>query len=173
MPAMINGNINGLIMKTKTDKTMIGAAIVALLLCAVSIIWIIANSYCIATGSGEGCIYWHEDLYPVQAAVFIGRLVFKPMFYALIVAFIIKQFKAIKNGVLFPSINVKILYWLAFCYLIGNSCSDNVSTSLLFDGNTGSFIINGDTLLYAAVLVIFALIYKIAVNVSEENNLTI
>lgn len=160
-------------MKTKSYKKMMGVTIFASLLCAMSIVWIIAQSYCISTQSGEGCIHWHEDLYPLQLTIFIGRLLFKTSFYALIIVFLVKQLKAIKNGVLFAAVNVKIMYVLAFCYLIGNSCSDNVSTSLLFDGNTASFVINGDTLLYAALLVIFALIYKVAVKVSEEYNLTI
>ena len=74
--------------------------------------------------------------------------------------------------VLFPNVNVKIIYSIAACYLIGNICDDNISTALIC-GDNGAFLINSDTLLYAALLVIFALIYKVAVKVSEENNLTI
>ena len=160
-------------MKTKSYKRMKGVTIIASLLCAVSIVWIIAQSYFISTQSGDGCIHWHEDLYPLQLAIFLGRLLFKTSFYALIMVFLAKQLGAIKSGVLFPSVNTRILYAMAACYFIGESCSENISTSLLFDGNTGSFVINGDTLLYTAVLVVFAIIYNIAVKVSEENNLTI
>jgi hypothetical protein len=56
--------------------------------------------------------------------------------------------------------------------LVGNICDDNISTALIC-GDNGAFVINSDTLLYAALLVIFALIYKVAVKVSEENSLTI
>lgn len=159
-------------MKTKNYKGMMGITIFASLLCIVSIVWILVQSYCISTESGEGCIVWHEELYPVQLCVFIGRLAFKTLFYALIMVFLIKQFKAIRNGVLFPAVNVKILYSIALCYLIGSTCDDNVATAVHIE-NSGSFVINGDTLLYAALLVIFALLYKVAVKVSEENNLTI
>lgn len=160
-------------MKTKSYKRMIGVTIFASLLCAANIVWIITQSYFISTQSGEGCIHWHEELYPVQMVIFIGRLLFKTSFYALIMIFLAKQLKAIKNGVLFPSVNTRIIYAIATCYFIGESCSENLSTSLLFDGNTGSFIINGDTWLYTAMLVVFAIVYNIAVKVSEENNLTI
>ena len=160
-------------MKTKSYKKMVGVTIFASLLCAASIVWIIAQSYFIGTQSGEGCIQWHEDLYPMQMVIFIGRLLFKTSFYALIMVFLAKQLGAIKNGVLFPSVNTKIMYAIAACYFIGENCSDNVSTSLLFDGNTASFVINGDTWIYTALLVVFAIIYNIAVKVSEENNLTI
>ena len=152
---------------------MMGVTIFASLLCTVSIVWIMTQSYFISTQSGEGCIHWHEDLYPVQLTIFIGRLLFKTSFYALIMVFLAKQLKAIKNGVLFPSVNTRIIYAMAACYFIGENCSDNISTSLLFDGNTASFVIDGDTWIYTAVLIVFALMYNIAVKVSEENNLTI
>ena len=152
---------------------MMGVTILASLLCTVSIVWIIAQSYFISTQSGEGCIHWHEDLYPMQFVIFIGRLLFKTSFYALIMVFLAKQLKAIKSGVLFPSVNTRIIYAMAACYFIGENCSDNISTSLLFEGNTGSFVIDGDTWIYTAVLVVFAIMYNIAVKVSEENNLTI
>ncbi|MBR5813250.1 MAG: hypothetical protein IKY37_02250 [Bacteroidaceae bacterium] len=160
-------------MKTKSYKRMKGVTIFASLLCAMCIVWIIVQSYYISTHSGEGCIHWHEDLYPVQLTIFIGRLLFKTSFYELIIIFLAKQLKAIKNGILFPSVNTKIMYAIAACYFIGNSCSENVSTSLLFDGNTGSFVINADTWIYTALLVVFAIMYNFAVKVSEENNLTI
>ena len=152
---------------------MMGVTIFASLLCTVSIVWIMTQSYFISTQNGEGCIHWHEDLYPVQLVIFIGRLLFKTSFYALIIVFLAKQLKAIKNGVLFPSVNTRIIYAMAACYFIGENCSDNISTSLLFDGNTASFVIDGDTWIYTAVLIVFALMYNIAVKVSEENNLTI
>ena len=160
-------------MKTKSYKRMMGVTILASLLCTVSIVWIIAQSYSISTQSGEGCIHWHEDLYPMQLVIFIGRLLFKTSFYALIMVFLAKQLKAIKSGVLFPSVNTRIIYAMAACYFIGENCSDNISTSLLFEGNTGSFVIDGDTWIYTAVLVVFAIMYNVAVKVSEENNLTI
>lgn len=156
----------------KTSKGMTGIAVAASLLCTASIVWIFCQSYFISTGSGEGCIVWHEELYPLQAAIFTGRLLFKSMFYALIMVFLFKQIKAIKSGVLFPGINVTILYCIAGCYLIGNICDDNIATALTSSSHA-AFAINGDTLLYAALLVVFALIYKVAVRVSEENNLTI
>lgn len=159
-------------MKTKCYKGMMGVTIFASLLCVVSIVWIVVQSYFICTESGEGCIVWHEELYPIQYTIFYGRLIFKSLFYLLIMVFLFKQLKAIKNGVLFPRNNVKILYGMALSYFIGNTCDENVSTALFFE-NSGSLVLNSDTWLYVALLVVFALIYKVAVSVSEENNLTI
>lgn len=159
-------------METKGYKGMMGVTIFASLLCVMSIVWIIVQSYFISTESGEGCIVWHEELYPIQYTIFYGRLIFKSLFYLLIALFLFKQLKAIKNGVLFPRANVKILYGMALSYFIGNTCDENVSTALFFE-NSGSLVLNSDTWLYVALLIVFALIYKVAVSVSEENNLTI
>ena len=159
-------------MERKNNKMMIVATIFATLLCVISIIWIVVQSYFISTGSGEGCIAWHEELYPLQWTIFTGRLIFKSLFYTLIIVFIVKQFKAIKSGVLFPAANVTVMYTMAISYLIGNICNDNIETALT-NTSSAAFVINSDTLLYTALLVIFAIIYKIAVKVSEENNLTI
>lgn len=158
-------------METKKHKTMIGISIFAVLLCIASIGWIISQSYYILMAADE-CNLWHEDLYPIQYTIFYGRLIFKSLFYLLIIAFLFKQLKAIKNGVLFPRGNVKILYGMALSYFIGNTCDENVSTALLFD-NRGSLVLNSDTWIYVALLIVLALIYKVAVSVSEENNLTI
>jgi hypothetical protein len=87
--------------------------------------------------------------------------------------FLFKQLRAIKSGTLFPTINIKIMYGIALSYLIGNICDDNLPTLLFIGKNGSAFAINTDTLLYTALLIIFALIYKVAVKVSEENNLTI
>ena len=160
-------------MKTKNYTGMKTVTIFASLLCTMNIAWIIVQSYCISTQSGEGCIRWHEELYPLQLAIFIGRLLFMTSFYALVMVFLFKQLKAIKNGMLFPSANTRIMYAIATCYLIGDCCNDNVSTTLLTGESGGSFVINTDTLIYTALLVVFAMTYNIAVKVSEENNLTI
>ena len=159
-------------MEAKGYKGMMGVTIFASLLCIVSIVWILVQSYFICTESGEGCIVWHEDLYPLQAGIFAGRLLFKSMFYVMIIVFLIKQLRAIKSDVLFPCVNVKILYSTAACYLIGNICDDNMSTTLMYK-EQGAFVIDSDTILYTALLIMFALIYKVAVRIGQENSLTI
>ncbi len=159
-------------METKNHKGLAGLTFFATLLCVASIVWIFVQSYSISANSGEGCIKWHEELYPLQIAIFIGRIVFESSFFALIVVFLFKQLKAIKSGVLFPSANVKIMYIIAVCYLIGDFCADNISTALVYESN-GAFVVKGDTLLFATMLIVFALLYNTAVKISEENNLTI
>lgn len=161
-------------MKQRNYKTLLGATVLASVFCLVSIVWIIIQSYYICTNSGEGCIVWHDEIYLMQLAVFIGRLIFKSVFYLLIIIFLVKQLQAIKNGTLFPRANVWIMYATALCYLIGNVCHDNFSTCLVLDTpGHASFAFNIDTLIYAIMLLVFAFVYKVAADVSEENHLTI
>ena len=175
MPASIIYHLITLkIMETKGHKGLLGVTIFASFLCIASIVWILVQSYYVCTESGEGCIVWHEKIYVMQMSIFIGRLLFKNAFYALIVVFLIKQYKAVKNGVLFPRVNIGIMYTIAACYLIGNFCHMNFET-LVIPATEGiaNLVISTDILIYTMLLLVFASVYKIAVKVSEENNLTI
>ena len=161
-------------MKTGNYRMLVCATVFASLLCLVSFAWVLAQSYFICSGSGEGCIVWCDALLPLQICVFTGRLLFKSAFYLLLIVFLVKQHVAIKNGSLFPGAKVGIMYATAACFLIGETCYDNFSTALILETpRCGAFVVNGDTLIYATMLLAFALIYKVAVKVSEENNLTI
>ena len=61
-------------MKQRNYKTLLGATVLASVFCLVSIVWIIIQSYYICTNSGEGCIVWHDEIYLMQLAVFIGSV---------------------------------------------------------------------------------------------------
>ena len=55
-------------------------------------------------------------------------------------------------------------------YFIGNFFTDNLSL-LYFENNP--LMINDTTVIYTLLFIIFGILYKVAVDVSEENNLTI
>ena len=160
-------------MKTKSKKGLKGVTIFVSLLCVVNIVWILCQSYFVSTDSGEGCIEWHEDFYPVQLAIFAGRLIFKTAFYALIILFMVKQCKAIRNGTIFPRANIAVIYTMAACYFIGEFCNSNMEPAVMFCGSSAAIEINIDIIIYTILLVAFGILYKVAVDVSEENNLTI
>lgn len=160
-------------MKTRNQKAMIGLTAAASLLCAVNIAWILLQSWYVSIGSGDGCIIWHEELYPMQITLFAGRLVFKTLFYALMIVFLAKQTKAIKNGTLFPRKNITVLSAITASYFLGSLCNANFSECLLTGTGQMNFVIDIDMLLYTTMLIVFTIVYRIAVGVSEENNLTI
>lgn len=156
-------------MKSSNSKSLLGIAIVIFLLSLVSISVLFVQSFDACTNGSD--LAWREDLFQMQMIIFIGKLFFKTAFYILLFFFLIKQHKSIKNGVLFPRSNVLIMYFMAAFYFLGNFCQENIKTFI--SAETPHVVLNFDTTIYTLLLIIFALLYKVAAKVSEENNLTI
>ena len=78
--------------------------------------------------------------------------------------------KGIKEGVVFPKSNVKPFYWLALADFIYMAVNRN-STFLLYDAYSICF--NHDNFTTPFIILILAMMYKIASQAVEENNLTI
>ena len=156
-------------MKSSNSKSLLGIAIVIFLLSLVCISVLFVQSFDVCTNGSD--LAWREDLFQMQMIIFIGKLFFKTAFYILLFFFLIKQHKAIKNGVLFPRANVLIMYFMAAFYFMGNFCQENIKTFI--SAETPHIVLNFDTTIYTLLLIIFALMYKVAAKVSEENNLTI
>ena len=156
-------------MKSSNSKSLLGIAIVIFLLSLVSISVLFVQSFDVCTNGSD--LAWREDLFQMQMIIFIGKLFFKTAFYILLFFFLIKQHKAIKNGVLFPRANVLIMYFMAAFYFLGNFFQENIKTFI--SAETPHIVLNFDTTIYTLLLIIFALMYKVAAKVSEENNLTI
>lgn len=156
-------------MKSSKSKSLLGIAIAIFLLSLVSISVLFVQSFDVCTNGSD--LAWREDLFQMQMIIFIGKLFFKTAFYILLFFFLIKQHKAIKNGVLFPRANVLIMYFMAAFYFLGNFCQENIKTFI--SAETPHIVLNFDTTIYTLLLIIFALMYKVAAKVSEENNLTI
>lgn len=156
-------------MKSSNSKSLLGIAIAIFLLSLVSISVLFVQSFDVCTNGSD--LAWREDLFQMQMIIFTGKLFFKTAFYILLFFFLIKQHKAIKNGVLFPRANVLIMYFMAAFYFLGNFCQENIKTFI--SAETPHIVLNFDTTIYTLLLIIFALMYKVAAKVSEENNLTI
>jgi hypothetical protein len=60
---------------------------------------------------------------------------------------------------------------MASFYFLGNFCQENIKTFITAE--TPHIVLNFDTTICTLLLIIFALMYKVAAKVSEENNLTI
>lgn len=162
-------------MKSKNNKSLTGIAIAAIILCVVQIVWITVQSWFVSGINGNtGEINWDETMLPLQITIFGGRLLFTVCYNALIILFLVKTLKALNDGTLFPKSNVKVLYATAASHFIGKLCDDNMGNILLSATPCNTFFeINSSTILTSMLFLIFAMIYKIATKVSEENNLTI
>ena len=112
---------------------------------------------------------WIEGLKGMQVSVIILRLIGAITCFILLLTFLFSSIKAQKNGVLFPRKNVGILFSLAAASFLTLLCSGNMHIVL----GTRQIEIGFTELFVPIIICIVALIYRNAVQVSEENSLTI
>lgn len=112
---------------------------------------------------------WQEGIKFLQGFVVVGRFVGALAFFILLIAFVFNSIKALKDGTLFPTKNVSLLFGSAIASFVSLFCNSNMH---LIDG-TRAIHLDFAEIFVTIVICIFAIIYKIAVQVSEENSLTI
>lgn len=156
-------------MKTKSFKTLTAIAAVAIFFCVLNAVWVCVQSYNLYT-TENNFLTFEKQPHFIFMAIFYGRLIFSPLYNGLLITFLVKQLIAIKKGTLFPRVNIRIIFLIAACYFIGSFSHDNYAL-LHFENNP--LMINDSTITYTLMFIIFGIIYKVAVDVAEENNLTI
>ena len=156
-------------METKNFKTLTAITSVAIFFCLLNAVWVCVQSYNLYTAENNFLTFEKEPRF-IFTAIFYGRLIFTPLYNALLITFLVKQLVAIKRGILFPRINVRIIFLIAACYFIGSFSHDNHAL-LHFQNNP--IMIHDSTITYTLLFIIFGIIYKVAVDVAEENNLTV
>lgn len=114
-------------------------------------------------------VSWSEDIRFLQNFVIIFKFAGALAFFILLTSFIFNCIKALKDGTLFPRKNVRILYGCAAATFISLFCNSNMH---LLQG-TRAIHLDFAEVFVPMVICAFAIIYRIAVQVSEENSLTI
>ena len=152
---------------TKSLKWLTGA-ITALSLIALSVITCQTFGFFYGYPVQQEAV-WIEGFKGMQVSIIILRLIGTITCFALLLAFLFNSIKAQKNRVLFPRKNIGILFGLATASFITLLCIGNMHIVM------GERHINiGFTELIVPIIIcIVALIYRNAVQVSEENSLTI
>lgn len=155
-------------MKTNTTRSLkwLTGAVIALGLMALVLFTV--QSFGFFTGTPQKAV-WIEGFKGMQVSIIILRLIGSITCFSLILAFLFNSIKGQKNGELFLRKNIGILFGLAAASFITLLCSGNMHIVM------GERHINiGFTELFVPIIIcIVALIYRNAVQVSEENNLTI
>ena len=116
-------------------------------------------------------IRWMDSEKWIQVTVLIGRMIGGLAFSALLYAFTVNTIKGFKAGVLFPRKNIGILMACSVALFVYVFCYDNMQ--LVGINAARQLELNLNTVVSSLVFVVFALMYKVAVKVSEENSLTI
>ena len=150
---------------TKSLKWLTGAVIVIGLM---ALALITVQSFGFFTGTPQKAV-WIEGYKGMQVSFIILRLVGAITSFALLLAFLFNSIKAQNNGVLFPRKNVGILFGLAVTTFITLFSMENMH---LMAGSR-HISIGFDELFVPIIICIVAIIYRNAVQVSEENSLTI
>lgn len=157
-------------MKQNSTNSLKCMAVIVILLCSavalhVSIQGIGSLIYPEAFG-----LIWMEDVKWLQIALIIGRMIGGVAFSALMTIFILNSIRALKNGILFPICNVGVLYAAAATYFTYRFCYSNIG---IVTGYERNLLLDMDDIIVPLIMIIFAIIYKVAVKVSQENSLTI
>ena len=118
-------------------------------------------------------IEWLEMDKWMQITVLVGRMVGGLVFSALLYAFTINTIKGYKAGVLFPRKNFGILIACSVALFVYMFCYDNMALVGIANDAVRQIVLDLNTVVCYMTIVVFALMYKIAIKVSEENSLTI
>ena len=112
---------------------------------------------------------WIDGLEVFQGSIAIFRLLGGIALFGLLIAFMLNSIKGLNNGVLFPRKNISTLFWTATASFVFLFCNTNIDLVL------GKRVLQLDIqeILVPTIICAFAIMYKAAVKVSEENSLTI
>jgi hypothetical protein len=159
-------------MKQNSIKSITAISIAIMVFCGLSaFIVIVQGIFGFVSPENVGVIWSAEmEIKTFQIFIAIGRILGGAFFFGLITAFLVKTIKGLKNGILFPASNVRILYFSALALFVYNFCYNNGG---ILTGGESNLLLDTDDITISLIVVAFAMIYKIAVKISDENSLTI
>ena len=157
-------------MKKRLQKSLTGICLFIILIGAVSVLATVDQTFGYFGEPVEQAISWSEDIMALQMAIVILRCVSLMAFFGCLLLFIINFVHSIKAGQLFPRKSIPLLFVCAAVSFIYFLCNDNLHIVTSAERN---FVITMESVIVPLVILVFAFMYKAAVQVSEENSLTI
>lgn len=157
-------------MKTRLQKSLTGICLFIILIGSTSVLVTVDQTFGYFGEPVEQAISWSEDIMALQMAIVILRCVSLMAFFGCLLLFIINFVHSIKAGQLFPRKSIPLLFVCAVVSFIYFLCNDNLHIVTSAERN---FVITMESVIVPLVILVFAFMYKAAVQVSEENSLTI
>lgn len=114
----------------------------------------------------------NQDMVLLQTVVIVGYVLFAIMLVVIQSLFLINQMRSVQNGILFDRLCAKYIMAWGIVWLFYDICSDNV-TQMFANTTIHTFTISGTAIGIPVIAFTFAVLYKMAADVAEENNLTI
>ena len=155
-------------MKQNSIKSITAISIAIMVFCGLSALLVIVQGFVGFVSPEQVGVVWSDEMKAFQLFIATGRMLGGALFFGLITAFLVKTIKGLKNGILFPASNVLNNYLMI--YILYNFCYNNVG---ILTGSSSNLLLDTDDIAISLILVVFAMIYKIAVRISDENSLTI
>ena len=157
-------------MKQNSIKSITAISIAIMVFCGLSALLVIVQGFFGFVSPEKVGVVWLDEMKTFQIFIATGRILGGAFYFGLITAFLVKTIKGLKNGILFTASNVRILYFSALALFVYNFCYNNGG---ILTGGESNLILDTDDIAISLILVVFAMIYKIAVKISDENSLTI
>ena len=158
-------------MKTTNIKWMKATGIVVIFVCC---FWIGLGSILDvlnATVIKGGYMKWNPEMITWQIYIIAGYLLTSVGFAAVISTLIYKVLSGLKKNVLFTTGNAKLIFISGFIYMFFVNFRENFE--LAVNGVLEKAFPISDMAVPALVITIFGYLYTIAIDIKEENDLTI
>ena len=141
-----------------------------------TLLWVafyaIQTYYVLTTGSGNGVINWGSPHIGRKLAMFaVNRILILSM-AGLMAAFVLNILKFLRGGKIFNRANVVLLWVMAIVLPIHSFISDNLGFACS-DADHFDWGLTDTPFVYAVVVVIVAMLYKVACDAADEQQLTI
>lgn len=134
--------------------------------------WTIARS---CNTFNEVGFHFDESIKALQIIIIAGYNILPVILISLLFLFLGNQLKSLKSGILFNKTGYRHLIVWASLWPIYDICAENIH--IVWNPETNApmrtFIIENTAISIPLVVLTFALLYKIAAQVAEENKLTI
>lgn len=152
-------------MKEKTIKTIKGISIAVLVMIAA--VTCLETYFWIERWQN---VEWNEEIINWQRRIIIFNIATTYFLAAVIVTFIVNIFRGLKKGIIFSRCNTIVIYAGAVIYALYSFYAYTAQ-----DAATARYVnsIDTDICIYPLLIIIIGLLHKLAVEASEENNLTI
>lgn len=158
-------------MKDKTLKNICVCCYIALAVCGIWAVLAANNFIGILTGNTilPRVVNWSYR--GTMKIVYFALYVLSTLSQILLICFaVVNVLKGIRDNMVFPKSNVKLLFWLALVDFVYELCWTNLP--IHFDDRFVLQLVNTN-FVTPFFLLFFAFMYKVAADAVEENNLTI
>jgi|GEM_PF-3506995 len=164
-------------MNNKTEKRLQWLSYAGLVFCACWLILICVRTYYMATGAtGVPHVHWEGFAQqPWAAVVFVAYVLVSLALVALASAFFVNTVRGIKRGgEIFPKRNIVIINAAAVLSFFYIFLYGNISCAFVAPGDAAPAVaFDTDALVVLLALLIFAVMYRMAHDAAEENQLTV